>query len=240
MSFLRYLVCGRSTATCASGMKLGRGSPRRPGPAPPASPPYRIRARRPQSLWVPITLSPPLTWRLLLDLEGQVGHRAARRPLVQAPSVLVPLRFAYLAVLRVFGWLALLVRSDRAKDGGPGCVSPAGARRSSLPTAADHLSADLARWHASLVRRRWTYLRRSPGRTRIAAVLRALVLETARDNPGSGYRRIHGELTGLSHKTAASALGRVAGRALPGDGRRADVLVGQARPDVFCPLGAGQ
>ena len=26
------------------------------------------------------------------------------------------LRFAYLAVLRVFGWLSLLARSDRAKD----------------------------------------------------------------------------------------------------------------------------
>ena len=26
------------------------------------------------------------------------------------------LRFAYLAVLRVFGWLALLAQSDRAKD----------------------------------------------------------------------------------------------------------------------------
>jgi putative transposase len=28
----------------------------------------------------------------------------------------VSLRFAYLAFLRVFGWLALLARSDRAKD----------------------------------------------------------------------------------------------------------------------------
>jgi hypothetical protein len=28
----------------------------------------------------------------------------------------MPLRFACLAVLRVFGWLALLARSDRAKD----------------------------------------------------------------------------------------------------------------------------
>ena len=28
----------------------------------------------------------------------------------------VPLRFAYVATLRVFGWLALLARSDRAKD----------------------------------------------------------------------------------------------------------------------------
>ncbi len=26
------------------------------------------------------------------------------------------LRFAYLTVVRVFGWLALLTRSDRAKD----------------------------------------------------------------------------------------------------------------------------
>jgi len=28
----------------------------------------------------------------------------------------VSLRFAYLALLHVFGWLALLARSDRAKD----------------------------------------------------------------------------------------------------------------------------
>ena len=33
-----------------------------------------------------------------------------------ALSLLVSLRFAYLALLRVFGWLGLLTRSDRAKD----------------------------------------------------------------------------------------------------------------------------
>ena len=33
-----------------------------------------------------------------------------------ALSVPVSLRFAYLAVLRVFGWLALLAWSDRAKN----------------------------------------------------------------------------------------------------------------------------
>ena len=33
-----------------------------------------------------------------------------------APLVLMSLRFAYLAVLRVLGWLALFARSDPAKD----------------------------------------------------------------------------------------------------------------------------
>ena len=47
---------------------------------------------------------------------GQVGCLAARGPHRRALSVLVSMRFAYLVVLRVFGWLALLARSDRAKD----------------------------------------------------------------------------------------------------------------------------
>ena len=46
----------------------------------------------------------------------ELGYLAARGPHAQALSVPVTLRFAYLAVLRVFGWLALLARSDRAKD----------------------------------------------------------------------------------------------------------------------------
>ena len=54
----------------------------------------------------------------------------------------------------------------------------------------------LLRWHADLVRRRWTYPQRAPGRPRIAPSIRKLVLEMARDNPSRGYRRIHGELAG--------------------------------------------
>jgi len=41
---------------------------------------------------------------------------AVRGPYDQALSVLVSMRFVYLAGLRVFGWLALLARSDRTKD----------------------------------------------------------------------------------------------------------------------------
>jgi hypothetical protein len=63
---------------------------------------------------------------------GQIRLLAAREPHAPALSVPVSFRFAYLAVLRVFGWLALRARSDRDKsvytvndtsagaDGGPG------------------------------------------------------------------------------------------------------------------------
>lgn len=111
----------------------------------------------------------------------------------------MPLRFAYLAVLRVFGWLALLARSDRAKDAeiltlrhqvavlqrqikaprlswADRAILAALARL--LPNA--HLRQlhliisprTLLRWHANLVRRRWTYPRRAPGRPRTAAMVR--------------------------------------------------------------------
>jgi putative transposase len=39
--------------------------------------------------------------------------------------------------------------------------------------------------------------------------VRALVLEMARANPSWGYRRIHGELTGLGHKLAASTVWQI-------------------------------
>jgi putative transposase len=39
--------------------------------------------------------------------------------------------------------------------------------------------------------------------------VRALVLETARDNPGWGYRRIHGELAGLGHNLAPSTVWQI-------------------------------
>jgi putative transposase len=120
------------------------------------------------------------------------------------------LRLAYLAVLRVFGWLALLARSDRAKDAEilllrhQVAVLQRQAGRPKLSWADRAILAALARllpgghlrrlrlnisprtllrWHADLVRRRWAYPRRAPGRPRTAQAIRALVLEMARDNP---------------------------------------------------------
>jgi putative transposase len=57
--------------------------------------------------------------------------------------------------------------------------------------------ATVSRWHRELVRRRWTYARRAPGRPSLTAQARELVLRLAAENPGWGYKRIHGELVGL-------------------------------------------
>ena len=146
------------------------------------------------------------------------------------------LRFAYLAGLRVFGWLVLLARSDRAKDAEililrhqvavlqrqAGTPKLSWADRAILSALARLLPSGhlrqlhliisprtLLRWHAALVRRRWAYPRRTPGRPRTAQAIRALVLEKARDNPAWGYRRIHGELTGLGHKVAPSTVWQI-------------------------------
>ena len=124
------------------------------------------------------------------------------------------IRLAYLAVLRVFGWFALLARSDRAKDAEILILrhqvavlqrqvkAPrlSWADRAVLAALARLLPGSqirrlrliisprtLLRWHAELVRRHWAYPRRVPGRPRTATAIRALVLEMARDNPGWGY-----------------------------------------------------
>jgi transposase len=66
----------------------------------------------------------------------------------------------------------------------------------------------IVRWHRDIVRRRWA-ARSKRGRTGRPATrrnIRALVRRLARENPGWGYRRIHGELAGLGIKVAASTV----------------------------------
>jgi putative transposase len=138
--------------------------------------------------------------------------------------------------LRVFGWLALLARSDRAKDSEililrhqvavlrrqVKAARLSWADRAVLAALARVLPGrqlrqlrlivsprTLLRWHASLVQRRWTYPRRAPGRPRAAPAIRDLVLEMAGDNPSWGYRRIHGELAGLGHKLVPSTVWQI-------------------------------
>jgi len=67
----------------------------------------------------------------------------------------------------------------------------------------------LLRWHRRRVARHWTQPTRPPGRPPTKADLRRLVLRLADENPTWGYRRIHGELSGLGHSIAASTVWQI-------------------------------
>jgi hypothetical protein len=113
----------------------------------------------------------------------------------------VALGLAYLLLARVLSWLALLTRSNAAKDveilvlrhevavlrrtnARPALTWPDRAVLSALsrllpaPLRRMRLVSPrtLLRWHAQLVARRWTYPHRSPGRPATTPPIRALVL----------------------------------------------------------------
>ena len=82
--------------------------------------------------------------------------------------------------------------------------------RPAAPAAPDRLPADpaaLARQPGPAAAGRTRVA--LPERPRTALAIRKLVLEMARDNPGWGYRRIHGELAGLGYKLAPSTVWRI-------------------------------
>jgi putative transposase len=143
----------------------------------------------------------------------------------------VALRLVYLIFVRVLGRLVLVGRSDRSKDieilvlrhqlavlrrqvARP-CWSWAdramvAALAGLLPKARRIgmlvTPGTLLRWHADLVKRRWTYKRRRQGRPPTRSTVRELVLRLAAENRTWGYRRIAGELAGLGRKVAPSTV----------------------------------
>ncbi|MGW6054503.1 integrase core domain-containing protein [Streptomyces sp. NPDC055189] len=131
------------------------------------------------------------------------------------------LRLLYLTFLKALGWIALLARSEASKNAEVLVLrhqlavlrrqvlrpQPSWADRAVIAALSRLLPKDqrghlfvtpgtLLRWHSDLVKRRWTYKRRGPGRSPTPPTVRELALRMAAENPHWGYRPITGELAG--------------------------------------------
>src|SRR5712691_10040562 len=162
-------------------------------------------------LWVPEIVSPAPELGSCAR-ERSRGTAAGPAP-ATARSAHVTFRLLYLMLVRLCGWLALLPRSDNARNTEILALrhqiavlqrqvrSPrlSWADRAILAALTRRLCTarrrqlsliitprTLLRWHAELVRRRWRYPRRTPGRPRTISTIRRLAVGMARDNPTLG------------------------------------------------------
>jgi putative transposase len=143
----------------------------------------------------------------------------------------VLLRLAYLTLCRFTQLLALLARSDAAKDleilvlRHQLTVLRRQTPRPKLEPADRALLAavsrilprarwscflvkpeTLLRWHRRLVAGTWSYPHRGTGRPQLDRAIQQLIVRLAKENPRWGYQRIQGELLHLGVRVSASAI----------------------------------
>ena len=100
----------------------------------------------------------------------------------------------------------------------------------------------LLRWHRELVRKKWSYRRRLPGRAPLDPAVRELVVRFARENPRWGCVRVQGELRKLGIRVGATTIRSIVRRCGLGPAPRrggpswSEFLRAQAQGMVACDL----